>query len=77
MSAARRQVDLDAMAERCQSLKLVHAAECLEASREELSPVKLLDRVLEREIERKDERRIATSLRLSGLPVGNTLEGFD
>ena len=24
MSAARRQVDLDAMAERCQSLKLVH-----------------------------------------------------
>ena len=70
------------MAERCQSLKLVHAAECLaefveEASREELSPVKFLDRVLEREIERKDERRIATSLRLSGLPVGKTLEGFD
>ena len=75
-------VDLDVVAERCQSLKLVHAAECLaelveEASREELSPVKFLDRVLEREIERKDERRIATSLKLSGLPVGKTLEGFD
>ena len=39
--------------------------------------MKLLDLVLEREIERKDERRIATSLRLSGLPVGKTLEGFD
>ena len=75
MSAARRKVELDAVAERCQSLKLVHAAECLdelveEASREDLSPVKFLDRVLEREIERKDEPRIATSPRLSGLPVG-------
>jgi DNA replication protein DnaC len=27
--------------------------------------------------ERKNERRIATSLKLSGLPVGKTLEGFD
>ena len=82
MSAARRKVDLDAVAERCQALKLVHAAECLpelveEASREDLSPLKFFDRVLEREIERKDERRIATSLRLSGLPVGKTFEAFD
>ena len=68
--------------ERCQSLKLVHAAECLaelveEASRDDLNPVKFLDRVLECEIERKNERRIATSLRVSGLPVGKTLKGFD
>ena len=78
MSAARRKVDLDAVAERCQSLTLVHAAELVEeASREDLSPVKFLDRMLEREIERKDERRIVTSLRLIGLPVGKTLEGFD
>ncbi|WP_419861210.1 ATP-binding protein [Candidatus Palauibacter sp.] len=40
-------------------------------------PSKFLDRVLVREIERKDERCIVTSLRLSGLPVGKTLEGFD
>ena len=45
-----------------------------EASREDLSPVTFFDRVLEREIERKDERRIATSLKLSGLPVGKTLD---
>jgi len=82
MSAARRKVDLDSVAERCRTLKLIHAAECLpelveEASREDLSPVRFFDRVLEREIERKDERRIVTSLRLSGLPVGKTLEGFD
>ena len=82
MSPARRKVDLDAVAERCQALKLMHVAECLpelveEASREDLSPVKFFDRVLEREIERKNERRIVTSLRLSGLPVGKTFEGFD
>ena len=39
--------------------------------------MRFLDRVLEREIEVKNERRIATSLRLSGLPTGKTLEGFD
>ena len=42
MSAVRRKVDLDVVAARCQSLKLVHAAECLaelveEASREDLA----------------------------------------
>ncbi len=36
-----------------------------EASREDLSPVTFFDRVLEREIERKDERRIVTSLKLT------------
>jgi len=82
MSAARRKVDLDAVAERCERLKLTHIAECLpelveEATRNDLAPVTFLGLVLEREIERKDERRIATSLKLSGLPVGKTLEGFD
>src|SRR5690606_2792767 len=48
-----------------------------EASRENLSPLGFFHRVLEREIERKSERRIATSLKLSGLPTGKTLEGFD
>lgn len=80
--SGRRKVDLDQIAERCQRLKLMHAAECLpelveEASRDDLSPVRFLDRVLEREIERKNERRIATSLKLSGLPPGKTLENFD
>lgn len=50
MSAAVRKVGHDAVTERCQSLKLVHAAEGLaelveEASCEDLSPVKFLDRV--------------------------------
>ncbi len=81
-AAKRPKVDLDVTAERCEALKLVYAAQCLpelleEASRENLSPVHFLDRVLEQELERKNERRIATSLRLSGLPTGMTLEGFD
>lgn len=78
----RRTIDLEAVAEHCRSLKLVHAADCLpelveEASREDFSPVHFLDHVLRQEIERKDERRIGTSLKLSGLPPGKTLEVFD
>jgi DNA replication protein DnaC len=75
-------VDLDRIAERCASLGLVHAAECLgelleEAARDDLTPARFLERVLEREADRKNERRVATSLKLSGLPQGKTLEGFD
>lgn len=82
MSAARVKVDLDATSERCTALGLAHAAECLpdlveEASRDNLSPLGFFHRVLERELERKTERRVATSLKLSGLPTGKTLEGFD
>lgn len=78
----RPKVDLDAIAERCEALKLVHAAQCLpelaeEASREDLTPIHFLDRVLQQELKRKNERRIATSLKLSGLPPGKTLEGFE
>ncbi|MEN8145024.1 MAG: ATP-binding protein [Gemmatimonadota bacterium] len=84
MSAAtkRGKVDLDQIAARCEALKLNHTSQCLpelveEASRDDLSPLRFLDRVLTTEIERKDERRVATSLKLSGLPTGKTLEDFD
>jgi DNA replication protein DnaC len=80
--SARPKVDLDAVSTKCTSLKLLHVAEQLPelveaAARENLAPVQFLDRVLEREIEWKDERRVATSLKLSGLPTCKTLEGFD
>ena len=82
MSGRRQKVDLDQVVEKCQVLKLVHLAECLpelveEGARDDVTPIRFLDLVLEREIERKTERRIATSLKLSGLPVGKTLENFD
>jgi DNA replication protein DnaC len=80
--SARRKVDLDQVVEKCQVLKLVYLAECLpelveEGARDDVTPIRFLDLVLEREIERKTERRIATSLKLSGLPVGKTLDNFD
>jgi len=80
--SAKTKVDLDAIAEKCVALQLTHVAECLaelveEAVREDLAPVRFLDLALEREIERKTERRVATSLKLSGMPTGRTLEGFD
>jgi DNA replication protein DnaC len=78
----RPKVDLDRIGEQCRALKLMHTAECVaelveEASRDELTPVNFLELVLERELERKNERRIHTTLMLSGLPVGKTLENFD
>jgi DNA replication protein DnaC len=78
----RAKVDLDQVAEKCTTLKLTHVADTLpelleQASRDDLPPVRFLELVLEREIEWKTERRIATSLKLSGLPTGKTLEGFD
>lgn len=78
----KRKVDLDQVVEKCQALKLVHIAECLpelveEGARDDVTPVRFLDLVLERELERKTERRIVTSLKLSGLPVGKTLENFE
>jgi len=78
----RPKVDLDRISEQCRALKLLHTAECVaelveEASREELTPVSFFELVLDRELERKNERRIHTTLMVSGLPVGKTLENFD
>lgn len=75
-------VDLDVVAERCRELGLLQTAEQLpelleEASREDLTPVRFLDRLVEREYERKEERRIEMWLRLSTLPPGKTLDSFD
>ncbi len=75
-------VDLDEVVQKCTALGLAHAAECLtelveEGTRDNAPPLRFLDLVLEREIEWKTERRVATSLKLSGLPTGKTLEGFD
>jgi DNA replication protein DnaC len=41
------------------------------------SPHRFLDRLLEEELRHREERRIRTSLTLSGLPTGQTLANFD
>lgn len=48
-----------------------------QAAREDLSPLAILDLLLTSQLERKDERRISTILKLSGVPPGKTLEDFD
>lgn len=47
------------------------------AVREKLTLPGFLDLVLRNERDSREERRIKTALRLSGLPVGKTLEDFD
>jgi DNA replication protein DnaC len=75
-------VDLDTTRERLGRLGLVHAAEHLgdelaQAVKESWPPHRFLDRLLEEELRHREERRMRTSLRLSGLPTGQTLGSFD
>ena len=81
-AARRGQVDLDATRERLLRLGLAHAAERVgeqlaRATKEELAPHRFLDGLLESELGVREERRMKTSLRLSGLPPGQTLGNFD
>ena len=75
-------VDLDATRESLLKVGMTHAAELLEARiaeaiKDEVPPHRFLDHLLRDEIEARDERRVRTSLRLSGLPTGQTLASFD
>jgi DNA replication protein DnaC len=75
-------VDLDVTRERLTRLGLPFAAERVgehvaEAVRESWPPHRFLDRLLEAELSSREERRLKTSLRLSGLPQGQTLASFD
>lgn len=79
---ARPTVSLDPIAEKLATVGLDYPASCLpelveEATREKLTPLAFLDQLLTRQLERKDERRVVTMLKLSGLPPGKTLEDFD
>jgi DNA replication protein DnaC len=74
--------DLTALLDRLSRLGLDFAAEALpgllaRAVKEDLGAPALLGQLLCGELERREERRIRTSLRLSGLPVGQTLANFD
>lgn len=73
---------LEPLAAQLTALGLEHSASCLpelveRATREQLGPTAFLALILTRQLERKDERRVATMLMLSGLPTGKTLEEFD
>lgn len=81
-AAPARKLDLDRTKDKLERLGLSVSADRLESSlswaaKEEAAPHRLLDRLLDEEMEAREERRVRTSLRLSGLPTGQTIETFD
>lgn len=81
-AALAGRVDLDRTCERLERLGLLHASEQLaalltETVKNDRPPHLFLDDLLEIELSQREERRIKTSLRLSGLPPGQTLGNFD
>ena len=82
MTRAQGRVDLDATRGQLEQAGLAHAAFRLgelveEATKKEISVHHFLDRLLGIELGEREDRRIKTSLRLSGLPPGQTLGNFD
>jgi DNA replication protein DnaC len=79
---AKPKVDVDTTRERMEKVGLSWAAQELdgflsEAVKEGTPPHRFLDRLLEGELQHREERRMRTSLTLSGLPTGQTLTNFD
>ena len=75
-------LEVDRTRERLEQLGLGHAAGALaeelsEAVKHNRPAHAVLDRLLAREVEARDERRVRTSLKLSNLPAGMTLGNFD
>jgi DNA replication protein DnaC len=83
VSAAKKgRVDLDTTRAQLEQLGLSYASESLSpllqaAVKEGLPAHGFLDRLLDAELSQREERRVKTSLRLSGLPSGQTLADFD
>jgi DNA replication protein DnaC len=81
-ATTRPKVDVDATRERLEKVGLMWAAQELdgllsEAVKESTPPHRFLDLLLDEELRRREERRMRTSLTLSGLPTGQTLSNFD
>ena len=79
---AKGRVDVDTTRAQLEQVGLAHAAERLtelleEAVKTELPAHRFLDKLLAAETSERELRRIKTSLRLSGLPTGQSLGNFD
>jgi DNA replication protein DnaC len=82
LPAKPQATDLSALLAQLSRLGLDFAAEALpglltRAVKEDIGPPALLSQLLRGELERREERRVRTSLKLSGLPTGQTLANFD
>jgi DNA replication protein DnaC len=74
--------ELSVLAQALSALKLNRAAEALPdllsaAARDDLGGPAFLQRILAMELTAREESRIKTSLKLSGLPLGQTISTFD
>jgi DNA replication protein DnaC len=81
-TTTKPKVDIDQTREKLERVGLLYAKERLDemlaaAVKADGGPHRFLDQLLETELSWREERRVRTSLRLSGLPTGQTLEGFD
>lgn len=81
-TTAKPKVDIDKTRDKLERVGLMHARERLDellaaAVKTDRGPHTFLDELLETELSWREERRLRTSLKLSGLPTGQTLEGFD
>lgn len=75
-------LEVDATREKCVRLGLNHAAERMGeelagAVQHNRAAHEVMDRLLGHELDERETRRIRTALKLSGLPPGMTLGGFD
>jgi len=75
-------MNLAAVERNMEMLKIIHTKGCLaelveEATREKHGPLDFFEKLLRLEVEAREERRIAASLKISGLPRGMRLENFD
>ncbi len=74
--------DVHALSKRLNALSLEFAAEALpelltRSASEDWGPPEFLDELVRTELERREERRIRLALKISGLPPGRTLGGFN
>jgi hypothetical protein len=82
MSAPKPRLAVDATRERLLALGCGYAAERRgdllgEAVRAAIAPHAFLDQLLAAELSGREERRVKTSLKVSNLPLGQTLENVD
>jgi DNA replication protein DnaC len=75
-------LDLDATRAHLSRLGFTHVVPILgdlveEGVRQKKTPHEVLHDVLDAEVVFREERRVSTSLKLSGLPPGKTMETFD
>ena len=79
---SKAKLDLDRTTTMLEQLGMAYAAEHLptlvsDSVKKDISPHAFLEQLLKVEADNREERRIRTSLKLSGLPTGQSLGNFD